>query len=113
MLIGNLVFSSCEAKAKSLLPPQNQFLQRTNLDLTVPDFVAMVLQGDMAFAILSKSWKVFEFGLGNQMLQLVTAQLVIQYLPPVEPVFDVAVVNNETNLIPSSYRFKSFVHWSN
>jgi hypothetical protein len=54
--------------AASIVAHQCNLLEQTNPDLTVPGFLSMMLQGDKAFSILSKSWKVFELALGNQLL---------------------------------------------
>src|SRR6266446_2591213 len=67
----------------------------------------------MAFAILSKPRKFFELAGSDQGLQLLTAQVVSQYLPSVEPVFDMAIVNDDPNLIPFSYRLQNFVDRGN
>src|SRR5688500_13420835 len=67
-------------------------LRGPDLDLAVPDLVAVILQEDVPLLRLAEAGDVLELALGDGLAQRRRVELVLEDLLAVQPVLDVAAV---------------------
>src|SRR5262245_40299364 len=75
-------------------------LKPTDFDVSIPDFIMMMLQADVADFLFGKARHPAEFAFGNELRQFRTAQFVFHHLESIKPVLHVIMVNNQTRLVP-------------
>src|SRR5438105_3356742 len=99
-----------------LLPSQSQvgFLpllrgQNANFDISIPDVVTVVLEGNMPFLVPGKPREIFELALGDQGTQSRASQIIFEDLLAVEPILDVSVSDDYAHLVIFADRMESFV----
>src|SRR5262249_26827358 len=79
------------------------------LDASEPHLIPMILQENVPSPLVTESGNVLVLTLGDQRLELRTAQFEFDHLGSVEPVFHMVALNDQPHFIPLADRMQHFV----
>src|SRR5919112_9822 len=107
-----LFFSGCEQRRSAPGRGSRSRLftvEAANSDFAEPDFFPVVLECDVAAPLPCVAGHVLELARGDEGPQRVAAQVVLDDLPPVEPVLDLPAAYDQPSLVELAGRAQSLI----
>ena len=89
---------------------RKELIQRLDLDIPILHLVAMILQGNVALGRLAEQGPGFELAAGHLLIPFVAALLILDHLHVIEPMFDMAILDDDLGVVPFACRMADILH---
>ena len=87
---------------------RKELIQHLDLDIPILYLVAMILQGDVAFGGFAELRPAFELAASHFLVPFVAALLIFDDLFTIEPMLDMAILDDDLSMVPFACRLTNF-----